>query len=282
MLVIVGPMDDETFRSISNRLAVHRHLVRLKKMIMKKLGNPTIFEHFIGDQAVGPEGFVLHHGGLVVKLVDRQVFSAANFARHQKPAAPAVIVPKEKKVVSCYGRFNPPTRAHGEMFTFAAKVATEKHAELRIGVSKTWDERKNPLSPGEKLTWLHKMFPEISHCFKLSESDDTVYSHVMDLATMGYTDVTMVCGSDRIADYTRILTKYNSEFFHFDGWQVVQFGQPRWCGPGMMSYDKLIDTDFISATEARTTEDFGRFCESMPQTMLISDARELFLRLRRP
>lgn len=63
---------------------LHRHLQLAKDALVNQLKTTTHgYEHSIGGKEASPEGFVAHHNGYPVKLVNRAEFSHANFNAHR-------------------------------------------------------------------------------------------------------------------------------------------------------------------------------------------------------
>jgi len=59
-------------------LQLHDHLQKAKNVLTDALGNNSEFEHHVGDQKVGPEGFVANRDGNMAKFVKRHEFSKLN------------------------------------------------------------------------------------------------------------------------------------------------------------------------------------------------------------
>jgi|694.fasta_scaffold23225_12 hypothetical protein len=111
-----------------------------------------------------------------------------------------------KKVVFTFGRYNPPTKGHAELITYAVKYAHQHGAEHRIYTSQSHDPAKNPLSAAQKIRFLRMIFPGVN--FVADRSAITAFAICRKLADEGYDDVTFVVGDDRVADFRTQLTKY--------------------------------------------------------------------------
>src|SRR5210317_933917 len=101
--------------------------------------------------------------------------------------------------------------------------------DYKIYLSRSEDPKKNPLSPRDKLGIMKKMFPSHARNIEINQTN-----MVLDIATMlykkGYTDVTMVAGSDRVREFETILKKYNGVssrhgMYDFDNIKVVSAGE---------------------------------------------------------
>ena len=75
---------DENEKHFDNALKIHHHIQAAKDILVHGLNkaNKTEggMEHHIDGKETHPEGYVAHHNGGSIKLVNRKEFSAANFA----------------------------------------------------------------------------------------------------------------------------------------------------------------------------------------------------------
>jgi predicted nucleotidyltransferase len=133
---------------------------------------------------------------------------------------------KGKSVAFTFGRFNPPTIGHEKLID---KVKSQSTNDYKIYLSRSQDTKKNPLSPRDKLNVMKDMFPTHASNIELNPTN-----MVLDLATnlynKGYSDVTMVVGSDRVREFDGILKKYNDVksrhgYYNFDSIKVVSAGE---------------------------------------------------------
>jgi hypothetical protein len=133
---------------------------------------------------------------------------------------------KGKSIAFAFGRFNPPTIGHEKLINKVKSLPTD---DYKIFLSRSNDPKKNPLSPRDKLDIMKKMFPSHARNIEINQTN-----MVLDIATMlykkGYTDVTMVAGSDRVREFETILKKYNGVssrhgMYDFDNIRVVSAGE---------------------------------------------------------
>jgi len=133
---------------------------------------------------------------------------------------------KGKSIAFAFGRFNPPTIGHEKLINKVKSLPTN---DYKIFLSRSNDPKKNPLSPRDKLDIMKKMFPSHARNIEINQTN-----MVLDIATMlykkGYTDVTMVAGSDRVREFKTILKKYNRVssrhgMYDFDNIRVVSAGE---------------------------------------------------------
>ena len=133
---------------------------------------------------------------------------------------------KGKSIAFTFGRFNPPTIGHEKLIKKVQSIPTK---DFKIFLSRSEDPKKNPLSPQQKLAYMKKMFPQYARNIEVNTTN-----RVLDIATklhkQGYTDVTMVVGSDRVREFDTILKKYNGVssrhgLYDFDSIKVVSAGE---------------------------------------------------------
>src|SRR6056300_1321220 len=151
---------------------------------------------------------------------------------------------REKSMVFTFGRFNPPTIGHQKLIQ---KVLSMPADQKKIYLSRSQDSKKNPLEPNAKLRFMRDMFKFARPNLELNPTN-----MVLDLMTSiykkGFTDVTMVVGSDRVREFENILTKYNQVksrhgYYDFDTIKVVSAGErdPDAEGAVGMSASKMRD-----------------------------------------
>ena len=71
----------DSFKKI---LEFHKHIQNAKTALVHGMGNPTEFDHNIGDEESRPEGFVAVRNGKTSKLNDRKEFNRNNFLARMK------------------------------------------------------------------------------------------------------------------------------------------------------------------------------------------------------
>jgi nicotinic acid mononucleotide adenylyltransferase len=113
-----------------------------------------------------------------------------------------------KKAVYAVGRFQPPTIGHAAMMDVVTSLAQSQGAEAFVFVSSTQgtgkEKLKNPLTSAEKVEFLQKMFPigitfvDTARCDPRCGGPLAAYVYLVD---KGYTDVTLVAGSDRATEF---------------------------------------------------------------------------------
>ena len=122
-----------------------------------------------------------------------------------------------------FGRFNPPTVGHEKLLSKVAE--SSKGGDYRIYPSRTVDPKKNPLEPAEKINYLKKMFPDHAEAIQNDPDKGNIFNVLASINEEGYSSITMVVGSDRVAEFNDLLQKYNGQAYNFEELKVVSGGQ---------------------------------------------------------
>ena len=163
-----------------------------------------------------------------------------------------------KKVSFTFGRFNPPTTGHEKLI----KALAAQGGTIMVFPSQTQDPKKNPLPFPKKVAYMKKMFPRYAKNIIVSKARQ-VFEISNILHDQGYTDVTMVVGSDRVKEFETLLNKYNGKkgthgFYDFNSINVVSAG------------DRDPDADDVSGMSASKMRaaagenDFDSFKKGLP------------------
>ena len=124
---------------------------------------------------------------------------------------------------TCYftfGRFNPPTIGHEKLLRTVEKEAGSN--DYLIYPSQTLDKKSNPLPYEYKVDILQKMFPWSN--IETAACCNTIIKVAQDMMMKEYTDIVMVVGSDRVADFDKLLQKQNSIDYAFKTIKVISAG----------------------------------------------------------
>lgn len=180
--------------------------------------------------------------------------------------------PKTRVVL--FGRMNPPTAGHEENVLTAHKVAQKHNAELHVVASHSQDNKKNPLSPAQKMTHLNRAFGNLSNTkISTSSADSPSILHQATAAhNAGIRHFIMAGGGDRASSYHKLLKQYNGVagkphgFYKFDKISVANTGARK---PG------------VSGTDMRKhagTGNFAKFSQNLPSRIQSNPAhaKELF------
>ena len=113
---------------------------------------------------------------------------------------------ENKSVAFSFGRMNPPTIGHGQVFDTLANV----NKDYRIFVSPAQTPKKdNPLDFATKVKFIKAMFPNHSSHVSDDPSLNTIMKVAVSLYQQGYKNVTIVAGSDRLESFKKLLDQYN-------------------------------------------------------------------------
>ena len=162
-----------------------------------------------------------------------------------------------KPVAFCYGRVNPPTIGHARLFNTLARASMG--GDYWIFLTHTQDPEKNPLDYNTKVDFVKAMFPQ--HADHVSTGGLRTIMQVLEfLYHNNYTDVTYVCGNDRLSTFTKLLNDYNGlegkpTYFKFNTINVVS------SGPRDPDDDGIAGASASAARKAAIEKDFEKFKE---------------------
>ena len=164
----------------------------------------------------------------------------------------------EKHAAFCFGRMNPPTIGHAEVFKALASVG----GDYFIFVSQSQDRKENPLSYDEKINFIKAIHPQYADHVVENTALNTVVKVASYLYEQGYKHVTFVAGSDRLDQFKKLLTDYNGVegkahgFYDFESIDFKSSGERDPDSPGVSG---------VSASKARASaanNDFEGFQEA--------------------
>jgi len=156
-----------------------------------------------------------------------------------------------KTIAFTFGRFNPPTTGH-EKLCDAVKKANS--SDYKIFASQKQDPNTDPLQYAKKVAYMKKSFPKHKSSIVVSKSRN-IFDILVELNN--YENLIMVVGSDRVAEFKRIINEYNGVksrhgFYEYKTVQVLSAGErdPDAEGVAGMSASKMrasaVDSDFDS------------------------------------
>ena len=188
------------------------------------------------------------------------------------------LVEEEKTVFFTFGRMNPPTIGHEKLLDVLAKKAGNN--PYFVYLSQSMDNAKNPLDYKTKVKVARKMFPRHARRIMLDNSVKNAFDILVKLYDMGYKNITMVVGSDRVNEFDITIKKYNGKkakhgFYNFKNIYVVSAGDrdPDAEGVSGMSASKM--------RAAAKNGDFATFGQGLPKNYSNSDAKQLFNSIRK-
>ena len=179
-----------------------------------------------------------------------------------------------KHVTFCFGRMNPPTIGHKQVFD----TMQSQGGEMKIFVSQSQDKKKNPLDYGTKIKFIKEMFPQYAKDVVENAALNTIGKVASYLHEQGYNAATFVAGSDRLEDMKSLLTQYNGiegkahGFYKFD---VIDFASS---GDREDGAEGVAGVSASGARSAAANNDFEGFQEATGAGEL---AKPLFAAVRK-
>jgi hypothetical protein len=129
-------------------------------------------------------------------------------------------------IAFCFGRMNPPTIGHGQVFDTLAK--TNKNYRIYVSPAQT-PKKDNPLDFSTKVKFIKSMFPQ--HAANVSDDAglNTIMKIAVSLYSEGYRNIAVVAGSDRLESFSKLLNDYNGiesahGMYKFDNIELVSSG----------------------------------------------------------
>ena len=165
--------------------------------------------------------------------------------------------------VFTFGRFNPPTTGHEKLIEKVAAVAkANPGAPFYIFASHSENPKKDPLPYTKKVAYMKKMFPKYARRIVVDKARN-VFEIAVTLHNKGHKSIVMVVGSDRVAEFDKLLNTYNGVearhgYYGFDNIEVVSAGErdPDAEGVTGMSASKM--------RAAASANDFNQFKLGLP------------------
>ena len=167
-----------------------------------------------------------------------------------------------------FGRFNPPTAGHEKLIQAAEKAAAG--GDLKIYPSRTQDNKKNPIDPDMKVSYMRKMFPDYKDNIINDPKMRSIFDVLVAASEEGYKSVNIVVGSDRLGEFENLAMKYNGDIYNFDEIKTISAG-PR--------DDEAEGVGGVSSSKQRKAvmdDDFKAFKRGLPKTVKDADAQALF------
>ena len=113
----------------------------------------------------------------------------------------------EKHVTFCFGRFNPPTLGHKQVFDTMKKQG----GDMKIFTTLTQDRKKNPLSYDVKVDFIRKIHPNYAGDVVQNSNLNTIDKVCASLFDEGFRHITFVAGSDRLDNMRTLIKDYNGK-----------------------------------------------------------------------
>jgi hypothetical protein len=133
---------------------------------------------------------------------------------------PAIYEAKKNTIVVSFGRMNPITTGHEKLVNALMREAAKRRAEAAIYLSHTQDKKKNPLSYDQKISLGQKAFGRA-----VKKSNARTIIEVAKELSGKYNNLVVVVGSDRVAEFERLLNTYNGREYNYENIEVVSAGE---------------------------------------------------------
>ena len=195
-------------------------------------------------------------------------------APRQKSTEGEVEEPKkveDETLTIVFGRFNPPTSGHEKLLGAARKASAG--GDLKIYPSRSQDDKKNPLDPDMKISYMKKLFPDYEEEI-INDSEMKSIFDVLTTADQEYENVNIVVGADRQSEFENLANKYNGDLYDFSNIRVISAGVRDSDAEGVegMSASKM--------RKAVADDDFAAFKKGMPKAVKGGDAEAVFNAVR--
>ena len=184
-------------------------------------------------------------------------------------------VGRKQPVVFAFGRLNPPTIGHEKLIERIITIAKRVKGLPVLYVSASQDKNKNPLTAKQKVDYLKKVYPRGIDIRTATGNERTFMEILKNRFDKKYTDVYMVAGSDRVAEFKRLIKKYNGTDYNFDTVNVVSAGERDADATGAKG---------MSASKMRgfaSVNDFTSFKQGLISGTKEKDAMKLFKDLKK-
>ena len=194
-----------------------------------------------------------------------------------KPKTKVKAEPEQKKsggdtLTLAFGRFNPPTVGHEKLLQAAKKASAG--GDLKIYPSRTQDNKKNPLDPDMKVSYMRKMFPDFEEQIINDPEMRSIFDVLAAANEEGYKNINIVVGADRQGEFENLAQKYNGELYDFDLIRTISAGPREEDAKGI---------EGVSASKQRKAvvdDDYKAFKQGLPKKIKDGDAMALFNAVR--
>ena len=171
-----------------------------------------------------------------------------------------------------FGRFNPPTTGHEKLLNTVASSSDD--GDYVIVPSRCQDKKKNPLDPDTKIGVMRQMFPDHSEKIVNDPANKTIFDVLKKAHNDGYSNVRIIGGGDRVAEFEKLSGNYNGKLYQFDNIEVRSAG------------DRDPDSDDVTGMSASKQRkyaaqgDLDNFLKGVPSAMNKKAAKELYNNIR--
>ena len=181
---------------------------------------------------------------------------------------------KKQPVVFAFGRFNPPTYGHQKLIERVLTITKRVKGKPVLYVSATQDKKRNPLDVKYKIKVIKAIYKSKIQINAATGRERTFMEILTNRFDKKYTDVYMIAGSDRVAEFKKLINKYNGKDYNFDTVNVVSAGERDPDAEGVSG---------ISASKMRefaVKNDYNSFRQGVMKGTKEKDAMKLFKDLK--
>lgn len=172
-------------------------------------------------------------------------------------------------VTLSFGRLNPPTSGHEKLVQKIQSVAKKNRTDAHLYMSHSQDKKKNPLSYDQKYKFARKAFGNV-----VQKSRARTIMQVLSELDSKYDEVYIVVGGDRLAEFRKLLEKYNGSEYNYSKLEVISAGERD---------PDADDVTGMSASKLRSLASEGKFDEfrkGVPSKLNDRDAKGLYDAIR--
>ncbi len=131
--------------------------------------------------------------------------------------------------VFAFGRFNPPTIGHQKLLDKVVSMTKQVNGKGYVFLSQKQNNKTDPLTFKEKQDYLQMFYPNIA----IGDAGvKTIIQALQKIQAEGRTRIVMIAGSDRVAEFQKLLNQYNgkpdkqgNDLYKFDSIDVVSAGE---------------------------------------------------------
>jgi hypothetical protein len=137
-----------------------------------------------------------------------------------------ILTEAPQHVSFCFGRMNPPHYGHEGVIKTVQSTA--KGGAWAIFVSKSHDNKKNPLTYDQKIKWIQALYPQTQGHLVEDPAIKTVLAAAAHLYDKGFRSATFIAGEDDMPQMRKLLEDYNGAegkshgFYKFDPLTFVE------------------------------------------------------------
>jgi len=131
--------------------------------------------------------------------------------------------------VFAFGRFNPPTIGHQKLLDKVISMTKQVNGKGYVFLSQKQNNKTDPLTFKEKQDYLRMFYPQLA----IGDAGvKTIIQALQKIQAEGRTRIVMIAGSDRVAEFQKLLNQYNgkpdksgNDLYKFDSIDVVSAGE---------------------------------------------------------